>query len=214
MTAQALLHKGNDHTEPFSSTDLTGKITKRVGPAMFSVRVATGVSGANGNALFIDHIGSGGGSPAASSWDPPGSIGASFNWLLRLRRNATQSGDFYRIMWFSDPAYATAYGFRFGGTPALVRINPSGGTLATLATQSTGLVTQTNWFWLRVSHIGASINCRVWQDGAAEPATWQLTATDSSYASGSFLLGSSGDNADYHVDYMALTFAGDAAYHE
>jgi hypothetical protein len=212
VTAQILLHKGNDFTEPFSSTDLTGKITKRVGTTSFDVSVTSGLAGANGNYLFIDSN-SGSGIVCAASWDPPGVVSAPFNWLLRLRRHTVENGDFYRIMWFSDAAYTTAYGFRFGGTPALVRINPSSGTLATLATQTTGLVTQTSWFWLRVSHIGSSINCRVWQDGAAEPATWQLSATDSSYASGSFLLGMSGTNSDYYVDYMALTFAGDATYH-
>ena len=210
MTAQALLHKGNDFTEPFTVTDLTGKITKRVGTSSFNVS-AVAETGANGNALFMDSIGAG--IVCAASWDTPGSLGTGFNWLLRLKRTAFDNNDRYRVMWYADPTYSTAYCFRFGLTPVLCRVNPSGATIATLATQSTGLVTQTNWFWLRVSHIGSSINCRVWQDGSAEPGTWQLAATDSTHTSGVCMFGLTGTNSDFHVDYSALTFAGDAAYY-
>jgi cell wall-associated NlpC family hydrolase len=61
-----------------------------------------------------------------------------------------------------------------------------GGTSTTMTTGVTvgSGFTANQWWQLRVQRTGNTIRCRAWLDGSAEPSTWNLTATDSTYQAG------------------------------
>ena len=61
-------------------------------------------------------------------------------------------------------------------------------------------------YWLRFRLVSTNLYFKAWQDGATEPGTWTVTATDSSLASGGFGLGcdsSSGTNTQF--DSLTVT---------
>jgi hypothetical protein len=41
------------------------------------------------------------------------------------------------------------------------------------------------WYWMRFRAEGSTLKVRVWADGGAEPATWNITSTDTAITSGS-----------------------------
>lgn len=170
----------------------------------------TGISGAVGACAFIDGV-SAGSTGSWWQWDTLGTI-SNFDMLVKCKRSST-TGDGYGIL-FRIASTSTAYGYRFGGTPVLVRIAPNGGTLATLATQTTQLVTQTNFFWVRINANGTAIKVRVWQDGSGEPGTWAMSVTDSNYSSGAMGLRSSINNCDWYVDWISIADANSVATYD
>lgn len=68
------------------------------------------------------------------------------------------------------------------------------------------------WQFLRVKVLGASIMAKIWNEGSAEPATWQLTTTNSLFTSGKVGFGISG-YTDYPMLYsfMSVGTNGDSA---
>lgn len=39
-------------------------------------------------------------------------------------------------------------------------------------------------FWMKVRYVGSSMQVKIWNVGAAEPTTWTMTVTDSTFAAG------------------------------
>jgi hypothetical protein len=58
---------------------------------------------------------------------------------------------------------------------------PAGTSHATLASPDPS---STQLWWIRLQVEGTAMRSRVWQEGSAEPGTWQMTATDSTYTTG------------------------------
>lgn len=171
---------------------------------------ATGISGATGACAFIDGVSS---SASGSwwQWDTAGSL-SDFDMLVKCKRSST-STDGYGIL-FRIASTSTAYGYRFGGTPVLVKIAPNAGTISILATQTTQLVTQTDMFWVRINANGTTLKVRVWQDGSGEPETWAMSVTDSSYSAGDIGLRSSINNCDWYCDWISIADANSVATYD
>lgn len=68
------------------------------------------------------------------------------------------------------------------------------------------------WQFLRVKVLGTSIMAKIWNEGSEEPATWQLTTTNSLFTSGKVGFGISG-YTDYPMLYsfMSVGTNGDSA---
>lgn len=61
--------------------------------------------------------------------------------------------------------------------------------------------TTTTWFRIRV--VGPNHKIRWWLDGSAEPSTWQIDVTDTSYTSGKIMLGNWGGT--HYLDDLQVT---------
>lgn len=201
--------RGNIIETNFEATDSVSAHWSRQNGSIGMSRV-TGISGAVGACAFIDGV-SAGATGSWWSWDTLGSI-SNFDMLVKCKRLNLTSQDGYGILFRAGAS--TAYGYRFGGTPRLVSIAPNGGTLATLATQTTQLVTQTNMFWVRINANGTALKVRVWQDGDGEPGTWAMSVTDSNYSSGLIGLRSSINNCDWYVDWISVADANSVATYD
>lgn len=83
------------------------------------------------------------------------------------------------------------------------------GTITTL--QSTAIAMSANtYYWIKLYVVGTTIQGKFWTDGASEPTSWTLTATDSSItAAGNvgifFSLNTTADTID--VDHFLVTDA-------
>ena len=60
------------------------------------------------------------------------------------------------------------------------------------------------WYWLRFRAQGTTLQARLWPDGAAEPAGWQVTATDATIGAGSVGLYTYEPNT---VDFDLVSYA-------
>jgi hypothetical protein len=49
---------------------------------------------------------------------------------------------------------------------------------------SIGTLVPEAWYWFRFRVVGTTLEGKVWADGSGEPSSWQVTATDSDFASG------------------------------
>ena len=58
-----------------------------------------------------------------------------------------------------------------------------GGATSTLAS-STFTFVDKEYYSLKVSAVGDELNAKIWQTSTAEPANWDITATDASYTQG------------------------------
>ena len=68
------------------------------------------------------------------------------------------------------------------------------------------------WFWLRVRVTGTTLRARYWLDGVAEPATWPLEVTDTTYAApGGFALASMMPDANHYADLDFLSVVDEGA---
>lgn len=74
------------------------------------------------------------------------------------------------------------------------------------------VATWSTWQFLRVKVLGTSITAKIWNEGSEEPATWQLTTTNSLFAAGKLGFGISG-YTDYPMLYSFISVGtnGDSA---
>ena len=106
-----------------------------------------------------------------------------------------------------------------GGTQlTLYKITSFGGALTAITPSSTlahTALTANTIYFVRFQVIGTTLQARIWADGAGEPGTWNVVATDSSLTSGRLWLGgyqNSGTSTErnvkfYNVEYDAPTVA-------
>lgn len=75
------------------------------------------------------------------------------------------------------------------------------GTTTQIASFSLGTSPANTWWWLRFQLQGTNLRARAWVYGSAEPTTWQIATTDSSFSTGQVGLFSSnsGGNPGYYV---------------
>lgn len=60
-----------------------------------------------------------------------------------------------------------------------------------------------NYYWMKLNAEGTTIRCRVWAVGDAEPGTWNVSATDSTYSNGYFGFG--GESSTGKFDDVTMT---------
>jgi hypothetical protein len=69
------------------------------------------------------------------------------------------------------------------------------------------------YVWVRFRVEGTSLKAKIWQDGKTEPHTWQIVATDTSFASGQIGVktvrnaGNTNANADMRIGHFSMTDA-------
>jgi len=69
-----------------------------------------------------------------------------------------------------------------------------GGTFTTIASQAFTVGASAK-FWIHLNMSGTTISANIWLDGNAEPGSWMLSGTDTTYTSGQFGFWSSPDVA-------------------
>jgi hypothetical protein len=95
------------------------------------------------------------------------------------------------------------YGVLTGGNTLAIGMDNSG--FSTLASASFSYSAGTA-YWLRFQVIGTTLKLRGWADGGSEPGTWNVTKTDSTFASGGFGLASdSGSATNTQFDSLTIT---------
>lgn len=81
-------------------------------------------------------------------------------------------------------------------------------TLGILSADGDNLYANT-WFWLRLRANGTTISAKYWRDGETEPGSWQLSATDATYASG--WAGWQGRRCYHYCDFFSCDTNGGTA---
>lgn len=128
--------------------------------------------------------------------------GSDHNWgQIDLRAGGTSGAE--------DAYYATfqkASGLTYLG---LVRID--GGSVFLIDDSAAFSWDTTNWFWLRMRAVGTAIKAKAWQSGSAEPASWTVEATDSTFGSGVVGFGTYYSSIDSAVDWFSVALGGATA---
>lgn len=70
------------------------------------------------------------------------------------------------------------------GSSTLLLEKVVGGTRTTLASVPNRSFDVNRWYWARLNWRGAALRARVWVSGEAEPKTWEMSATDTSFTAG------------------------------
>lgn len=111
--------------------------------------------------------------------------------LVKQRRSATTTfNTTYRytaLVRGAGTSLATLTGYKIGWSSTNIRIARHNGD-GTITAVASGTRTQAadTWYWFRFRANGTSLRLRVWQDGSAEPSTWDLDATDATYNTAGF----------------------------
>lgn len=140
--------------------------------------------------------------------------------LLRFTQS-NPAGEQYSLVWLrhggawqaDGGAAVDGYWFEIGNTGAvqsLALYKNVGSVRTTLSSAaSTPITWGTATWWLRAQAAGTAIRARVWADGNPEPATWNISVTDSSLASGKAAFSAYNGNAStartFTVDDLLLT---------
>lgn len=69
----------------------------------------------------------------------------------------------------------------------------------------------TEFWWIRFRIIGTSLQAKMWRHTASEPASWQVSDTDSSNASGKVGLATFFAAFNYYCDFFSLALGGATA---
>jgi hypothetical protein len=116
---------------------------------------------------------------------------------INLRNNTPATG--YYVDVSLDP----------GEVHAIVRITSA--TTAVALDEDSFNFDTSNWFWVRFRAIGTSLSAKRWQLGTAEPASFQLTATDANVASGAVAIGSYMASLNHQVAFFSVGLDGATA---
>jgi hypothetical protein len=124
------------------------------------------------------------------TWDAPGSALTDSEIVVKVRASS-QAGDAIHL-WLRASGTSTARnGYYLGSNAggAFDLLKSVGGTVTALGSSSGFAYSANVWFWVRFQASGTTVRCRAWADGTAEPATWNLTTTDSAITSGGIGIG-------------------------
>lgn len=143
-----------------------------------------------------------------TSWDDPGDdddveilakvrITASYDHAGRLViRGAGSDGNEECYFAGIQPTVDTIFIHKYTPTSTSV-----GSTSKTIATNT--------WYWVRFRVNGSDLKLKVWEDGTAEPGSWDIEETDTDISAVGFVgVGGYNDGAD--VDYFAVGTDGDS----
>src|SRR5262245_26566268 len=129
-------------------------------------------------------------SPITITWDTPGVLGDSEILALMKFSGNAQSGVYYfstgiRLQAGAESGYYLGFIPTSSGGGSQIRIGQldNGGLSQELVTGSFTWTTET-WYWIRMRATGTSIQAKVWAMGAAEPGSFTISGTDSTYSTG------------------------------
>lgn len=137
--------------------------------------------------------------------------------LIRARTPVAQTGGRTPILVRQQNGTSNLKGYvlslAYNDVVSVLKYDTGATTLSPTAT-ITGLNHHdtTNWYHIRLRVNGSSIKARAWNEGQAEPTTWQLEITDASLPSaGSVGVFGYYTNSLLHVDYIGVGTNGDTA---
>lgn len=109
------------------------------------------------------------------------------NINMLIRTSTSNTSQLNGVLWrYTSASGGSGYrcGF-FGGTTFNVD-KYTAGARANIGSFSFAY-TASAFYWIRLIHTSSgTLEIRVWQDGSSEPNTWNLTQTETTYASGNF----------------------------
>lgn len=115
----------------------------------------------------------------------------------------------------SENGYRTETSLATSGVFATVINKYIAGAATLLGTQTNGpspVLAVNDWLWLRVRINGTSVSRKIWHQGAAEPAAFDETITDSSIAAAGWVgLSQASGNPDVEIDYFSVALNGKTA---
>ena len=97
----------------------------------------------------------------------------------------------------SNDSSRTCYAVRLRNGDIYV-YRASGVTATQLAGDTTLSLTTGNWYWVRFRINGSAYKAKVWADGDAEPGTWNIESTDSTYSTAGSVGLLKGNNTTAH----------------
>ncbi len=123
-----------------------------------------------------------------------------------MRTNNSQNGTMNIAFRVSDESSGNADGY-------LVELRPSGndirlrevtnGTFSTLVDVAKTIDADVMYI-CRIEFIGSAIKVRVWEEGSAEPGTWDIDTTDSTHTTGRAGVGRQRGGGETYCDFFAI----------
>lgn len=107
---------------------------------------------------------------------------------LRVKFRFTLTGERYAIVYFRHTTTSNTYRAQVNNTGINI-VRMVGGVATTIAATVAFTTAINTWYWMRVRWEGSDLRAKVWADGGTEPGTWQVSATDTSHATGLIGLG-------------------------
>lgn len=150
------------------------------------------------------------------SWDTPGSV-LDADILCRVRSNSWSS---------ANQVYLVARGSGAAGTETGYYLRNVSNTQIALGKYVAGVstnigatvtfdpvaLTTNQWLWMRFRVQGTSLKAKVWKSGQAEPAAWNIEATDASIAAAGWVgVGGLPTTGTRDWDALAVGTTGDTA---
>lgn len=149
-------------------------------------------------------------------WDLVGTD-ADTEVLIRARTPVAQTGNRNPLILRQQNSGTSLKGYvlqlSYTDVLTLLKYDTGATTLAPTATVS-GLAHHdtTGWYYIRYRVNGTTLRVRAWNEGQAEPTTWQLEVTDAGLASaGGVGVFGYYANSTLHIDYIGVGTAGDTA---
>lgn len=123
-----------------------------------------------------------------------------FNLLVKVKKASFNT----QIIFRSGTTTGSGYGIQLRGTDTFRLENWGASNLEedTSLTLTTG-----DWYWVRILCAGTNTKARIWDDGDAEPATWNIDYTGSEHSSGG--IGFSRESATGTAEFDSLTVTQD-----
>ena len=120
--------------------------------------------------------------------------------VFTAKVKSTGSNNLQIIARGSTDSNFPGYGLQMRGSNTL-RIERWG--IANLGEVTNKTFTNGTYYWLKLECTGTTIRGRVWEDGDAEPGTWDVSVTDSNYARG--YCGFSSESSSPTIAEMTIT---------
>jgi hypothetical protein len=119
----------------------------------------------------------------ALSWDAPGASVADVELLSRVQRNSIAANHCWIFARGSGTSSPNSYYLCMEGG-ARWSIGKFVTNTTTILGYNVKCTQADRWIWLRFRVQGTSLKAKIWYDGDAEPASWDIEVTDSSVSAG------------------------------
>lgn len=150
----------------------------------------------------------------AITWNKAGNVSGDFDMVMKWYSTDATSGNIpARMLAFAsgNETQTTQNGYTLDVLfPSTIRIGATqGGTYGTLISLATApTMTLNTWYWMRFRRIGTTLYGKVWQDGQAEPGSFQVQIADTKFSSGPVGIGSYDFNGDRYYDEFDVAING------
>jgi len=106
-------------------------------------------------------------------WDTEGDEARNVEFLARV---CYEGGGEHGCRLYARMSGTNAYYAQISTTENLLKVGK--GTSFTLIDSHSHTISVNTWYWVRFRVENSSLKAKIWNDGAAEPATWDIEATD------------------------------------